>query len=174
VYWLQRDRSRCLRLVLKAERRLAGLFHSRWPEAGVRKFLDDYFHGKEIVSQRRRAFAWMIGFQYIAVACDAAALYSAFVALHLLPSVWVVLLGFVLAMAGGAVATAPGGGGSFELIMASFFANHGVGHAQAIAAALLYRCVAFWLPVVVTVFLLLQLRHRRRVIRKEGEAQRAA
>jgi hypothetical protein len=47
----------------------------------VRAFLDDYFRGKTLVARRRRAFAWMIGFQYVAVACDAAALYAAFLAL---------------------------------------------------------------------------------------------
>jgi uncharacterized protein (TIRG00374 family) len=168
VYWVQRDHALCLRVVLRAKRWLGRLAGTRWPEAGVRKFLDDYFRGKEIVSQRRRAFAWMMGFQYVAVACDVIAVYSAFLALGMLPQPWVVLLGFMLAMAGGAVAGAPGGGGSFEVIMATFFAKHGIAHAQAIAAAILYRCLAFWLPVGVTLFLLVRLRHRRPDIRKSS------
>ncbi|HXH82429.1 MAG TPA: lysylphosphatidylglycerol synthase transmembrane domain-containing protein [Candidatus Tectomicrobia bacterium] len=166
VYWVQRDRARCSRVVLGVERRIARLFGTRRADAGIRSFLNDYFRGKSIIGKRPRPFARMIAFQYAAVLCDAAALYSAFLALGMLPGPWIVLLGFVLAMAGGAVASAPGGGGSFELIMAAFFADHGLGHAQAIAAAVLYRGVGFWLPVAVTLVLLLRLRHRRRDVRK--------
>jgi uncharacterized protein (TIRG00374 family) len=166
VYWVQRDRARCRRAVLATHRRLAGLVGARGQPSTLQQFLDDYFKAKEILGRRGRAFARMMSWQYVAVACDAAAVYSVFVALGTWPPLWVVLLGFVLAMAGGAVAGAPGGGGSFELIMAGVFAEHGIAHAQGIAAAVLYRVVAFWLPVVVTLALLLRLRHRRRDIRK--------
>ena len=55
--------------------------------------------------------------------------------------------------------------------MAAFFADHGIGHAQGIAAAILYRSVAFWLPVALTLVLLLRLRHRRREVRKRGNPE---
>src|SRR5690349_5188083 len=116
AYWLQRDAARCRRLVLAAARRVTRLVGVRSHTTGVEQFLDEYFRAKAILSRRPRAWAWMMSWQYVAVVCDASAVYAAFLALGALPRPWVVLLGFVLAMAGGAVASAPGGGGSFELI----------------------------------------------------------
>jgi uncharacterized protein (TIRG00374 family) len=172
AYVVQRDKSRCLRVVLAVERRVASLFGARWPEAPVRHFLDDYFRGKAILARKPSVFAAMMGFQYVAVCCDAAALYSAFLALGVLPRIWVVFMGFVMAMAGGAVASVPGGGGSFELIMAAFFSQHGLDPGQGTAAAILYRVIAFWLPVTTTLLLLLRLRRRRKEIRKRRKVAR--
>jgi hypothetical protein len=42
--------------------------------------------------------------------------------------------------------------------MATFITQHGLALAEAIAGALLYRVVAFWLPVGVSLVVLLQLR----------------
>jgi len=64
------------------------------------------------------------------------------------------------------VVSAPGGGGSFELTMAAFFSQHGLERSQGIAAALLYRLVAFWFPVALSLPLLLNFRQRRRDVRK--------
>ena len=106
----------------------------------------------------------MLGLPYLAVGCDAAALYMAFLALGQSPKAWVVLLGFVISTATLAVVAVPGGGGSFELTMSVFFSRHGVDPAAAIAAAILYRVVAFWIPALVSLVVLARLRHRKRAI----------
>ena len=67
-------------------------------------------------------------------------------------------------MAALAVVAVPGGGGSFELTMSVFFSHHGIDPAAAIAAAILYRVVAFWIPAVVSLVILTQLRHRKRAV----------
>jgi glycosyltransferase 2 family protein len=107
----------------------------------------------------------MLALQFLAIGGDALALYLCFVAIGVLPSPWTVLMGFVVAMSGAAVIGAPGGGGGFETIMSAFFATHGLRADQAIAAAVLYRLVAFWLPVAITPVVLFRLRRRRREIR---------
>ncbi|HEV8585920.1 MAG TPA: flippase-like domain-containing protein, partial [Methylomirabilota bacterium] len=101
------------------------------------------------------------------VACDLLAVYVAFLALGLSPRPGIVVMGFVLAMSGLALMAVPGGGGSFETIMAAFYASHGLEPSQSIAVAILYRVVAFWLPVLVTAAILLWImRSRRRRIRR--------
>jgi uncharacterized protein (TIRG00374 family) len=161
VYHLQRDRSRLTRVVIGAERWVASCLGARWREDLVHEFLADFFEAKAIIAENPAVFLRMLGLQYCAVGCDVAALSTAFLALGNLPAPGIVLMGFIVAMTGGAVTAAPGGGGSFELVMTSFFALHGVRPARALAATILYRCLAFWLPIGVTVVLLLRLRQRR-------------
>ena len=164
LYVLQRDRRRLSAVVLGAASRLARWLGRGSAEEPVRAFLDEYYAGKDIIRSRPGAFGRMVGLQYLAVGCDGAALYMAFLALGQSPRAWIVLMGFVVSMAALAVVTIPGGGGSFELAMSVFFSRHGIDPATAIAAAILYRVVAFWIPAVVSLFVLAQLRRRKRAV----------
>ncbi len=164
LYVLQRDRHRLSAVVLGAASRLANSLGRRWSEEPIRGFLDEYYAGKDIIRRKPEAFCRMLGLPYLAVGCDAAALYMAFLALGQSPKAWVVLLGFVISTATLAVVAVPGGGGSFELTMSVFFSRHGVDPAAAIAAAILYRVVAFWIPALVSLVVLARLRHRKRAI----------
>jgi uncharacterized protein (TIRG00374 family) len=130
------------------------------PERPVREFIDEYRAGKRLIARRRAAFAAMLALQYLALACDSAALYAAFLALHVAPGAWSVVMGFVIAMSGMAFVGAPGGGGTFEALMTGFFASQGMPTAQALAATVLYRIVAFWAPAVVGVAVIAWLRRR--------------
>jgi len=49
--------------------------------------------------------------------------------------------------------------------MSVFFTRHGLEPATAIAAYILYRLAAFWIPVVVSLFMLLRLRRPTRDVR---------
>jgi uncharacterized protein (TIRG00374 family) len=168
VYYRQRDPDDFERRALRWKDRVARLLRRRWSDEPVRRFLGQYYEGKEIIGERRGRFAAMIGFQYGAVLCDVAALYAVFAALGRAPDLWVVFLGFVLAMASISVVGVPGGGGSFEVVMSTFFANRGIPFAAGIAATLLYRVVAFWLPAATSLPVLLSMRQRP----TEGEAHR--
>lgn len=169
VYYLQRDQRRLTRAVLGFSARLKSWVAERgWSDEAIRRFLEQYVEAKAVIGKHRRAFAQMVGLQYLSIGCDAAALYLAFLALGLRPPVWVVLMGFVVAMAGATLIAVPGGGGSFEVVMSVFFAAHGVEPAHAIAAAVLYRLVAFWAPVALSAVVLLRLGRRRREIRPVG------
>ncbi len=161
IYRRQRDRHRFVAAVLHGKNVLASLVGRHWPDAPIATFFDEYYEGKSLISRRPRAFLKMIGLQFLAVVCDTAALYLAFLAIGLAPNVVQVLIGFVLAMSGAAIVGAPGGGGSFETIISAFWAAHGLTPAQGLAAAVLYRLVAFWLPVAFTAVVLLRLRGRK-------------
>lgn len=167
VYYLQRDERRFVPLVLRLKHRAAGWLRREWPDEPLRHFLHEYYQGKRVIGRRRDAFYRMMALQYLSVACDAAALYAAFLALGLAPRPWTVLMGLVVAMSGVSFVGVPGGGGGFETIMSAFFASQGVPAAQAIAGAVLYRVVAFWLPVAISLVVLLRLRRRHREIHRE-------
>lgn len=170
LYYLQRDRDRLLRVTRRWGDRIARLSGRRWSDGPLRRFIDEYYEGKRLVTKRRRSFLRMTAYQYAAVAFDCAALYLMFAALGVLPSPWVVFVGFVAAMAGVSVVAVPAGGGSFEVVMSSYFATHGITAADGIAAALLYRVAAFWLPVLWSIVLLLRLRRRRRTVRRVAKS----
>jgi hypothetical protein len=166
IYRLQRHRARFTRVVLRAQRALARLLGRAWDDERTRKFLGEYYEGKAVIRRRPGAFFGMIGFQYLAIAWDAAALYLCFLALGTRPPVGVVFLAFVVSMAGGSVVSAPGGGGSVEVIMSAFFGAHGIAPAHAVAATLLYRVVGFWLPVAASLGTVTTFRRRRLELRR--------
>lgn len=166
VYVAQRRRDRLDRLVVGAKHRLERLLRRRWADAPLRTFLAEYDRGKTVIASRPGRFAQMPACQYIAVGADAAALYLAFLSLGMAPKPPVVFMGLVVAMAGGAGLGAPAGGGGFELIMAGFFAHRGVSESHAFAVTLLYRLIAFWLPVAGSLLALLWLRRRHHDIRR--------
>lgn len=172
VYWLQRRRERLVPRALALQRRLAGWLGRDWSDAPLRAFLDEYYKGKEVIGRRPSAFLKMVGLQYLAVIADAGALYLTFVALDLALRPAVVLLGFVVTLAAGAVINAPAGGGSFEVVMSAFFAHHGLETPQAVAGALLFRVVSFWVPVLVSAVLIWKFRERRLEIRRRFRRQR--
>jgi uncharacterized protein (TIRG00374 family) len=156
-YWLQRRRERLVRLALRVERRMTSLFRVRSRRRAVLEFLDDYYQGKAVLVRHPGAFLQMVALQYLVVAVDAAILWLTFRALGVPAPVWMVFLGFVVAMAAGMVVNVPAGGGSFEVVMSAFFVQQGVGKADAIAAAMLFRLVSFWVPLAASGVLLLGL-----------------
>lgn len=166
LYHAQRDARRLERVVLGGGRWLGGRLRTGWPERPVRDFLAAYAESKATLAREPRVFLRMVGVQYLAAGCDAAALFAAFLALGVSPPVWVVGMALILAMAGASVVGAPGGGGSFEVIMAAVLAAHGVDPAQSVGATLLYRLMAFWVPVPLTLLLWLDIRRPRAEIRK--------
>jgi len=166
VYWLQRERRRFIPLAVKLARRIGSMFGRDGVEAPVRAFLEDYYQGKEVIARRPSVFARMVALQYLAVGADAGALYLTFVSLGLRLEPALVFLGFVVTLAAGAVVNAPAGGGSYEVVMSAFFARQGVDVSQAIAGALLFRVVSFWIPVLISGLLVLNFRRHTREIRR--------
>lgn len=162
LFRLQSDQPRFVRFVLRVKNRLARWLGRDWSDETVCRFLDQYYEGKAVIRARRRVFCILVGLQYVAVICDCVALYAVFLSLGVLPPLWVVFMGFVLAMAGLQIVTLPGGGGSFEVILTAFFARNGIPTAVGIAVALLYRLAAFWLPVVASTVVLAAWRREQR------------
>ncbi len=172
VYWLQRRRERLVPRALALQRRLGRWLGREWSDAPLRSFLDEYYKGKDVLGRRPRAFLKMVALQYLAVAADASALYLTFAALDLTVRPALVLLGFVVTLAAGSFVNAPAGGGSFEVVMSAFFAHHGLETSQAVAGALLFRVVSFWIPVLVGGALVWRFRERRIEIRRRFPRRR--
>jgi uncharacterized protein (TIRG00374 family) len=164
VYWLQRDRRRFVPLGLRLQQKVGALLGRAWPDEPLRAFLDDYYKGKEVVGRHPRIFGRMVLLQYVAVGADGTALYLTLVSLGLRLEPALVFLGFIVTLAAGTVVNAPAGGGSFEVVMSAFFAQQGVESSHAIAGALLFRLVSFWIPALVSGVLLLNFRRRTREI----------
>ncbi len=171
AYALQRNQRRFAPLILRLKHRVEKLLDRSWPDAPVRAFLDEYYRGKAIILRRPRTFLSMVALQSLSIGCDTATVYLSCLALGIAPRIWIVFMGFVVSMAGLAIAGAPAGGGSFEVIMSAFFVSHGFREDQGIAVALVYRLLAFWLPVLVSLVLLLRLRRRTREIRRRRRAE---
>jgi uncharacterized protein (TIRG00374 family) len=161
LYALQRDPERFGPAVLGLKDRVARVLGRRWSDAPVRKFLDEYYTSKDMVGRHPRAFVRMMTLQYVAIGLDVLALYLCLMAVGLRPHPWVPFMGLVIAMAGVEVVSVPGGGGSFEVILSAFIASRGLDGAAALAGTLLYRIVAFWLPVALSLVLLRRLRRRQ-------------
>jgi glycosyltransferase 2 family protein len=157
LYVAQRDERRLQRIVIRSMQWLGAMLHRRWRGEPVIRFLRAYSAGKRVVASHPAAFVRMMGWQYLAVSCDIAAVYAASLALGAAPDPWIIAMSLVLAMAAGAVVSVPGGGGSFEVVMATVLAAHGVDPARSVGTTILYRGLAFWIPVAVTLVLWLRL-----------------
>src|SRR5262245_9846131 len=172
IYWLQRKRARFVRHVLRLERWLTQRFGVRSRARQIRAFLDDFYQGKAVLARHPGAFVWMIALQYLVVVADTGILYFTFLALGVAAPLSLVFLGFVVAMAAGTVVSAPAGGGSFEVVMSAFFIRQGLGRTDAITAAMLFRVVSFWVPLVASGLLVLGFRRGnvKRAIRRQATA----
>jgi uncharacterized protein (TIRG00374 family) len=61
-----------------------------------------------------------------------------------------VLLGYSLAYFFSTISSLPGGGGTFEALMVVTITNLGIDQALALSVTLLYRLLAFWMPLVIS------------------------
>lgn len=69
-------------------------------------------------------------------------------ALHIHLAFTAVLLVFTLGLSIGSTIPTPGGLGGFEAGLAAGFVGYGIDPAAALAAALLYRLLSYWLPLI--------------------------
>jgi uncharacterized membrane protein YbhN (UPF0104 family) len=106
---------------------------------------------KQLFSYRKRPLA-LAGAQctsIILTLCNVSALFFCARAMGLELPFLDVLLVFTLGVGAGAAVPTPGGLGGFEAGLAAGFAAYGVEASPALAAALLYRLVSYWLPLLV-------------------------
>lgn len=80
--------------------------------------------------------------------CDVLTMAKCFSAFGYAPSVGTAVLGFCLATVGAIVSFLPGGLGTFEMAMVLGFVGVGSPRPVAVAATLVYRVIATWLPAV--------------------------
>lgn len=135
--------------------RWAGWLLSRWNQ------LMSFFHlpviSLESVNERVNSFyqgisglqrvppILLLAFAFVRVALDVATLWVCFLAFHFAISPGILLTGYGLVLGLSGLAALPGGLGLVDVSLAGIFARLGIPGAVAVAAALSYRLLAFWL-----------------------------
>ncbi|MDQ2622834.1 MAG: flippase-like domain-containing protein [Actinomycetota bacterium] len=95
-------------------------------------------------------------------------LWAAFKAFGIEIPFGVVVMGFFLGMVANLIPFVPAGVGAVDAGMIGVFVLFGFPEAEVFAAILIYRLVAFWLPIPPGVFAFFQLRKRVKLWKKEG------
>jgi uncharacterized membrane protein YbhN (UPF0104 family) len=105
---------------------------------------------KQVLSYRLRpwSLAGALSTSMLLTACNVLCLYVCLHALGLSLPLPVVLVVFTLGVSAGEVVPTPGGLGGFEAGLAAGFVAYGIDPSQALATAILYRLVSYWLPIV--------------------------
>jgi uncharacterized membrane protein YbhN (UPF0104 family) len=106
---------------------------------------------KQLFSYRKRPLSLIaaLGTSATLTLCNVMCLFFCLQALGLSLSFAAVLLVFTFGVGTGAAVPTPGGLGGFEAGLAAGFVAYGIDAAPALAAALLYRLVSYWLPLPV-------------------------
>jgi glycosyltransferase 2 family protein len=151
LWRLQRDREMLTRSLVSAQQWLARRLRRTWRPERIEHFLRELYRGKDLVMQRPLVFAQLLCLQFGVLFLDVLTLYCAFCALGEAPALSVILLSSSLASLFAALAPLPGGGGSYEATLVLTASWLGVPVDISLGATLIYRVLAFWLPVALTV-----------------------
>lgn len=105
---------------------------------------------QQLLSYRRRpqALLFALGTSLLLSVCNILALAACTHALGVQLPFTAVVLVFTLGLSAGAAVPTPGGLGGFEAGLAAGFVAYGVDPALALATALLFRLISYWLPLV--------------------------
>ncbi len=161
VWALHYDRPLLTRRALGLKNRIAGLVRRSWGDTPVLTFVAEIYDGLALIKRNRWGFFQLVGLQLVALLLDAVTLLCLFLSLGEWPHLSVVLLGYSLAYFFSTVTSLPGGGGSFEATMTLTFTQLNVASEIALSVTLLYRLLAFWLPLVVVATMYHRIHGRR-------------
>ncbi|HEY0605035.1 MAG TPA: lysylphosphatidylglycerol synthase transmembrane domain-containing protein [Herpetosiphonaceae bacterium] len=150
VWGLSRDRALLTRRALSIKNWLARVLRRSWGDTQVLSFIAELYEGGALISRDRFGFVQLVGLHVTALLFDCITLLMLFWAVGEWPHFSVVLLGYSLAYFLSTISSLPGGGGSFELTMTATMATLGIDHALALSVTLLYRLLAFWLPLFIS------------------------
>ncbi len=118
---------------------------------------------KQLLSYKRRPWALLaaLGTSMILTLCNVGCLLFCAYALNMHISFVAVILVFTLGVGVGAAIPTPGGIGGFEAGLAGGFVAYGVDPASALAVALLFRLVSYWLPMAAGAVALVACQRRK-------------
>lgn len=150
VWGLSRDRALLTRRALSIKNWLARVLRRNWGDTQVLSFIAELYEGGALIGRDRFGFIQLVGLHVTALLFDCITLLLLFWAVGEWPHFSVVLLGYSLAYFLSTISSLPGGGGSFELTMTATMATLGIDHALALSVTLLYRLLAFWMPLFIS------------------------
>jgi uncharacterized protein (TIRG00374 family) len=150
VWGLSRDRALLTRRALSLKNWLARLLRRNWDDMRVLAFIAEIYEGGALITRDRSGFVQLVGLHLSALLLDCVTLLLLFWSIGLWPHFSVVLLSYSLAYFLSTISSLPGGGGSFELTMTATMATLGIDQTVALSVTLLYRLLAFWMPLAVS------------------------
>jgi len=148
IFWTARDRERAKRVTATLVDRWKRL-RRRWPRLPaysveqVWERVDSFYDGLTALGKAPRWPFWVTAGGRVGL--DVATLWACFVAFHHAISPGVLLTGYGLTLLFSALTALPGGTGLGDASLAVIYARLGTPGAVALAAALCYRLLAFWL-----------------------------
>jgi len=147
LWMLHHHRTLLTRRALLLKNLVRRLLHRSWDDRGVLVFISEIYESLDLIKQKRSAFLQLVALQVSALLLDALTVWLLLYALGGRPHLVVALLAYSLAYFLSMATTLPGGGGTFEATMILSFVQLGVATEIALGATLLYRLLAFWLPL---------------------------
>lgn len=150
IWGLSRDRALLTKRVLSIKHWLARLFRRNWSDMRVLSFIAEIYEGAALIGRDRRSFVQLVALHLSALLLDAVTLLLLFWSVNVWPHFSIVLLSYSLAYFFSTISSLPGGGGTFEATMALTMTGLGVANPVALSVTLLYRLIAFWLPLLVS------------------------
>lgn len=173
VWGLSRDRALLTRRALSLKNQLARLFRRNWGDRQVLAFIAELYEGVVLIGRDRSGFIQLVVLQVCALLLDCVTLLLLFWAVGVWPHFSVVLLGYSLAYFLGTISSLPGGGGTFEATMTVTMTTLGMEAPIALSVTLLYRLLAFWLPLVISAIIYRRVHNHRGEPAKRHEAASA-
>ena len=109
--------------------------------------MSEFFVGKEIMLKNKHKFVLPFIYSILKSAFDILTIYFIFLAFRYNPNIGILAVGFCLATLLSYLSFIPGGIGVFEFSMAGIFAGFGIPFSLAFIVTLIFRGMAFWLPI---------------------------
>jgi uncharacterized protein (TIRG00374 family) len=150
LWGLQRDRADLTRKIVRLQQTLARRLHRSWSKEHLLALIDELYNGKALLARHPGEIVRLVVCQVAGLLCDVMTLYYCIRALGTIPHLSLILLGYVLATFLASVAPIPAGGGTYEATLVLTMNRLGMPLDNAIGATLLYRLLAFWLPMLIS------------------------
>lgn len=161
VWGLSRDRALLTRRALALKSRIARLFGRSWGDTRVLAFIAEMYEGAALIGRDRFGFIQLVGLHLSALLLDCVTLLLLFWSINLWPHFSVVLLSYSLAYFISTLSSLPGGGATFEATMTVTMTTLGIANPVALSVTLLYRVLAFWLPLLISAIIYRRVHYHR-------------
>lgn len=161
VWGLSRDRQLLTRRALGLKNWLARLLRRDWGDLRVLAFIAELYEGAALIGRNRTGFVQLVGLHLSALLFDCVTLLLLFWSIDLWPHFSVVLLSYSLAYFVSTISSLPGGGATFEATMTVTMVTLGMNESVALSVTLLYRLLAFWLPLLISAIIYRRVHNHR-------------
>lgn len=170
VWGLSRDRALLTQRAIGLKNFMARVFRRAWGDTRVLAFIAELYEGAVLIGRDRSGFVQLVALQVVALLLDCVTLLLLFWSIGVWPHFSVVLLGYSLAYFFSTLSSLPGGGGTFEALMVVTMTNLGVEGPIALSVTLLYRLLAFWLPLLISSVIYRRVHYHKDVPPQRREA----